>query len=105
MGAPAQGRITLSSQGVAIIEKQIEYRLNSTMTIRVQGLDQVVTFDGCELYRPGDRTPFLRRSFEPIRVGPAHSLELAWAVSGESSECRQEDSNLSPRPYESPVQP
>lgn len=80
MSAPAQGRITLSSQGIAIVEKPIEYRLNSIMTIKVQGLEQLVTFDSCELYRPGDVDPFLRRPFEPLRVGPAHSLELAWKV-------------------------
>lgn len=80
MSAPRHGRITLSFQDKIVIERPIEYRLNSTMTIRMEAFEELVTFDGCGLYRPGDAAPFLHHSFEFIRLGPQDSLGLTWSV-------------------------
>lgn len=84
MGSPSSGWITLSHRGQVVVELPIEYRLNSIMTIKVQGLEQLLAFDSCELYRPDDTEPFLRRAVEPLHLGPGHTLELAWEVKSES---------------------
>jgi hypothetical protein len=84
MEAPTPGRITLSHQGVALFEAPIAYRANSAMLIRVQGLGSALTFDSCELYRPGDDEPYRSCIFPPIVMTPVHTLDLAWKVSSEA---------------------
>ena len=80
MGSPEPGRITLRHEGAIVLEAPVEYRLNSIMTIKVQGLAQPLTFDRCELYRPGDAEPFLHREIDPLVVDPDAVLDVAWDV-------------------------
>ena len=92
MTAATPGRITLSFLGKTLVERQIEYQLNATMTITVQGLDQAVMFDSLGLYRPCDTEPFRRHSVEPINLLPGHTLSVAWQVWDEPSIRRREAS-------------
>lgn len=89
MGSPEPGRITLSYHGVTVLEAPIEYRLNSTMTIKVEGVERLLRFDSCELYRPGDTEPFLRRDLWTYELGPGHILDITWDV----AESRRGDTN------------
>lgn len=72
-----------------MLEQSVAYRLDSAMTLKVEGLQKAITFDSCELYRAGDGGPFLSHTFEPIVLSEGCTVEVSWEVRSPEAPARE----------------